>query len=544
MPYPKADLVLRGGPIFRSLQSEMVDALAVWSGRVLAAGNGDEIEPLIGPNTRVVELRGRSAVPGFNDAHQHLLSLGRSMMQVNLRPGVVSTLDELLAAVEACVDGTPAGGWIFGGRYDHYHLDVKRHPLREELDRVAPDNPVFIKRTCGHMGVANSRALALAGIDETTPDPPGGHIEKGQGRLTGLLQERAQEMMLSIIPPTSVDTLVEAIELAGHHMLSRGVTSVMDAAVGGVQGFDDYLAYQAARYRGRLPVRAYMAIYGGPTGIMEECIRHGMRTGAGDERLKVGPAKVFTDGSAGGRTAAMREPYLGDTPDRGIFLYGDDELDELVTRYHEAGYQIAIHAIGDAAIDQALAAYERVLDKSPTEDRRHRIEHCGYVVPGHIDIMVRRGIFPAPQPMFIYDFGDLYLEVLGEERSAGCYPMRTWMQRGLHPAASSDAPVCQPDVMTNLYSMLTRRTAKGVTLGESERLTLPEALSASSYNGAYLSFSESVKGTLLPGQLADIAVTSEDLFSADPETILETKIDLTLLEGDVVYDRLQEHDAS
>jgi predicted amidohydrolase YtcJ len=544
VPYPKADLVLRGGPIFQSLESEIVDALAIWSGRVLAGGSSDEMAPLIGPDTRVVELRGRSAVPGFNDAHQHLLSLGRSMMQVNLRPGVVGTLDELLAAVKTCIDETPAGGWVFGGRYDHYYLDVKRHPLREELDRVAPDNPVFIKRTCGHMGVANSRALALAGIDESTPDPQGGHIEKVQGRLTGLLQERAQEMMLSTIPPASVDALIEAIELAGHHMLSRGVTSVMDAAVGGVQGFDDYLAYQAARHQGRLPLRVYMAIYGGPTGIMEECIRHGVRTGAGDELLKVGPAKIFTDGSAGGRTAAMREPYLGDTPDRGIFLYSDDELDELVSRYHEAGYQIATHAIGDAAIDQALAAYERVLDRSPAEDRRHRVEHCGYIVPEHIDIMVRRGIFPAPQPVFVYDFGDLYLEVVGEERSVGCYPMRTWMQHGLYPAASSDAPVCDTNVMTNLYSMMTRKTAKGITLGESEQLGLPEALSASSYNGAYLSFSESVKGTLLPGRLADVAVSSENLFSADADAILESNIDLTILEGNIVYDRLQEHDAS
>ncbi len=543
MPVSKADLVIRGGPIFQSLQSLSVDALAVGSGRVLAGGSDADIEPLVGPSTRVVELRGRSAMPGFNDAHQHLLSIGRAMMQVNLRPDAVATLDELLAAVEAGVAQTPAGGWVIGGGYDHYRLDVKRHPLRQELDRVSPDNPVFIKRTCGHMGVANSRALALAGVDESTPDPPGGHIDKSGGRLTGLLQERAQELTLSIVPPVSRDALVQALERAGHHMLSRGVTSVMDAAVGGVQGFDDYLAYQQARQQRRLPVRVYMAIYGGPSGIMERCIGEGVCTGAGDERLKVGPAKIFTDGSAGGRTAAMREPYLGSARDRGIFLYSDDELDELVTRYHGAGYQIATHAIGDAAIDQALAAYERLLARHPGADRRHRIEHCGYIVPEHIDIMVRHGIFPAPQPVFVYDFGDLYLEVLGEERTGGCYPMRTWMEHGLYPAASSDAPVCGTNVMTNLYSMLTRKTAGGVTLGEDQRLTLPEALSASTYNGAYLSFSESVKGTLLPGQLADITVTSENLFGADAETILESKIDVTILEGDIVYDRLEEHGA-
>lgn len=544
MSYHKADLVLRGGPIFRALGSPVVHGLAIWSGRVLAGGSAEDMAPLMGPETRVLELRGRAAMPGFNDAHQHLLSLGRSMLQVNLRPGVVNTLEEMLAAIGKRVDETPPGGWVVGGRYDHYYLDVKRHPLREELDRVSPDNPVFIKRTCGHMGVANSQALALAGIDESTPDPQGGRIEKDRGRLTGLLQERAQEMLQSNIPSASVGTLVDAIELAGEHMLSRGVTSVMDAAVGGVQGFDDYLAYQEARRLGRLPLRAYLAIYGGPTGIVEECVSHGIRTGAGDERLKVGPAKIFTDGSAGGRTAAMREPYLGETRERGIFLYGDDELDALVARYHGAGYQVAIHAIGDAAIDQALASYERILDRSPGADRRHRIEHCGYIVPEHIRIMSKRGIFPAPQPVFIHDFGDLYLEVLGETRASSCYPMRTWMESGLHPAASTDAPVCGTSVMMNLYSMLTRKTAKGVTLGEDQRLGIDQAISAASYNGAYLSFSESVKGTLLPGQLADIAVASTDIFQAEPEEILESEFDLTLLEGDIVYDRLQEHQAS
>ena len=541
MPASKADLLLRGGPILRSASSDLVEALAVRSGRVLASGGIEELEPLVGPATRVIELRGRSAVPGFNDAHQHLLSLGRSMQQVNLRPGAVGSLAELLDAVKTRAEQAPPGDWVVGGRYDHYHLDVKRHPLREELDRAAPDNPVYIRRACGHMGVANTRALAMAGIDEATPDPPGGHIEKSQGRLTGLLQERAQAMVHSVIPPQSIDTLVECIELAGRHMLARGVTSVMDAAVGGVQGFDDYLAYQRARHDARLPVRVYMAMYGGPAGIMEECIRIGLSTGAGDDRLKVGPAKIFADGSAGGKTAAMREPYLGETPDRGIFLYSTDELETLAGRYHEAGFQVAIHAIGDAAIDQALAVYEKVLDKHPAADRRHRIEHCGYIVPEHIDIMVRRGIFPAPQPVFVYDFGDLYLEVLGEKRAHSCYPMRTWAEHGLHPAASSDAPVCDTNVMTNIYSMMTRKTSTGVTLGESERLTLRGALCASSYNGAYLSFSETVKGTLLPGQLADIAVTSRDLFTLTPEEILATEVDLTVVDGEIVFDRLQEH---
>lgn len=541
MTSQKADLVLRGGPIFQSLQHGACDGLAVGAGRVLAGGTAADIDSFIGPQTRIIELRGRAAMPGFNDAHQHLLSLGCSMMQVDLKPGVVSTLQELLAAVGAHARQTPPGHWIFGGRYDHYHLDVKRHPLREELDRVAPDRPVYIKRICGHMGVANSAALQIAGVSEATLDPRGGHIEKRDGRLTGLFQERAQEIILSQIPPSPKDFLIKSLELAGEHMLARGVTSIMDAAVGGVQGFDDYLAYQDAYRQGRLPVRSYLAIYGGPSGIVDACLEQGLTTGAGDEYVKVGPIKLFTDGSAGGMTAAMSEPYRGLGGDKGIFFYPDGELNEMVEHYHHSGYQVAVHAIGDAAIEQILNAYTRVHERAPSPDRRHRIEHCGYVNAAQIQRMRELGVFPAPQPIFVYDFGDLYVEVLGEQRPADSYPMRTWMKAGLHPAASSDAPVCDTNVMTNLYSMLTRRTAKGQVLGAHECLNMPEAIHACTYNGAYLSFSETQKGTLTAGQLADITVTDRNLLDVEPEQLLETQIDLTILGGRIVYDRLSEY---
>ncbi|MCP4045993.1 MAG: amidohydrolase [Gammaproteobacteria bacterium] len=534
---PEADLILENGRVFLGIDSGCAGALAVFGNRVLATGNGTALKELKGSRTRVINLDGRAAIPGINDGHQHPLSLGMTMSEVDLKPETVSTLDALLAAVKAQVDKSAPGEWVFGGRYDHFHLDIGRHPYREEIDRVAPDNPVFIKRTCGHMGVANSAALEAAGINDNTSNPAGGNVEKQNGRLSGLLQERAQELITNILPPRSLDTLMKGIEDAGALLCCQGITSVMDAAVGNHQGFEHYLAYQEARRRRRLPLRTYLSFCGGPGGIQQSAYDTGLITGAGDEYLKVGSVKLFADGSAGGKTAAMQNPYQDSCEELGILLFKDEELNDFVLQYHRQGYQISIHAIGDAAIEQAINAFELAAKESPTFRRRHRIEHCGFTNAQHIDQMHRLGLIPAPQPIFLYDFGDLYMDVLGEERSSGAYPMKTWMTKHMHPVASTDAPVCDSNPMKNLYSMLSRKTSTGRILGAGEALTMEEAISAMTYNGAYGSFSETAKGTLDTGMLADIAVFDRDIFAVSPEELLETQVDLTILDGKIVFER-------
>lgn len=537
MVLPKADVVLKNGRIFQGLQDGFVEALAVWKGRVLAAGKSSEIEALVGPATRVIDLAGRCATPGINDGHQHLLPFGMGLRQVDLSASEVKTLDEVLARVKAFVDKAKPGEWIFGGRYDHFHLDVKRHPFREELDKVSPNNPVYIKRTCGHMGVANSMALKLAGIDEKTPQPTGGFIETQNGRLTGLMQERAQELVTRAMPPLPIADLVRGIEEGGNVFRSYGITSVMDAGVGLVQGYDHYLAYQEARRQRRLPVRTYMSLTGGPAGVMDKAFPQGLMTGVGDEYLKVGSVKLFTDGSAGGKTAAMRHPYKCSCGSIGIFIYSDGELNDWVEKYNALGYQLSIHAIGDAAIDQAVNAVEAANAKNPVAGKRHRVEHCGFTTPDQIAAMKRLGMIPAPQPIFIYEFGDLYIEVLGEERPAQSYPMKDWIEAGLHPIASSDSPVSDFNPMKNLYEMVTRKTDRGTVMGADQCITTEQAISTMTYNGAYGSFSEHVKGTLAPGMLADIAVFDRDLFAVAPEDILPALADITLIDGEIVHDR-------
>ncbi|WP_439496059.1 amidohydrolase [Bosea sp. (in: a-proteobacteria)] len=534
---PKADIVLTNGPVYLGLKEGYAGAIALWSGKVLATGTPAEIEPLIGPATKVIDLKGRMATPGLYEAHLHLLPLGLAMMELDIRPRYVRTLDDLLDMIARRAAEVKPGQWILARGYDHFELDVKRHPHRTELDRAAPDNPVYIVRACGHLSVANSLALKLAGIDETTPVPAGGAIEQVNGSLTGLMAENGRDPIKKILPDPTDEELVAAIERAGRYCNSFGITSVMDAAVGMRSHYREVAAYRTAQRSGQLPVRTNMCLLGGHNGIVEDCFEDGLVTGAGDDWLSVGPVKIFTDGSAGGRTAAMSEPYLGEPETSGIFCLTDSEMDALTLDYHAKGYQLAVHAIGDAAIEQTLNAMEKALQAHPDPDRRHRIEHCGFNTPEQIARMVRLGIEPVPQPVFHYDFGDLYLSVMEPERVHPAYPMRDWIAAGLKPAASSDAPVCDVNIWPNIYTMLTRKTSRGTVIGADQAMTIDEVIAAYTDFGAYVNRCETGRGRLLPGMAADVAIYSRDLSKATPEQLLhETRCDLTILDGKVVYE--------
>ncbi|MDP6346489.1 MAG: amidohydrolase [Alphaproteobacteria bacterium] len=538
----RADLILQGGRIFVGPDWGFAEALAIADDRIIAVGADSDLEGLAGPDSRVVDLQGRAAVPGFNDAHQHMLSLGLSLLEVDLRADEVRALDELLRRIRQRAETIGPGQWVVGGRYDHFQLDVGRHPTRQELDAAAPGNPVFIVRACGHVAVANSLALRAAGIDETTPDPAGGQIIRRDGRLTGELREGARDPVKWVIPPQPPAALVEALEQAGKLYHRYGITSIMDAGVGLRQKMDDLDAFRDAHRQGRLPVRCYLSILGGSDGIQDTAGTAGLTTGSGDEYLKIGSVKLFADGSAGGRTAAMTEPYLngGDGEEKGLLILSDDEMDHWVARYHGQGNQVSIHAIGDAAIEQSLNAIERAMagDDGAGHDRRHRIEHCSFTTPAQIERMRRLGVLPAPQPVFIREFGDLYVDVLGHARPAASYPMRSWVEAGLSPASGSDAPVSDFDPMKNLHAMLTRETDRGIVLGPNQTIDLAEAVTTLTQNGAYASFSERVKGTLEPGMLADVAVLDSDIFDTPVEHLPACQCDMTILAGAVVYDRL------
>lgn len=540
MARAQADLVLRGGKIFLGLHDGFADSLAVWQGRVVAHGSSADIDGLIGPRTRVVELGGRLASPGLNDAHQHLLMVGLGLAEINCKGD--TSLAGMLAKIKERADRAQPGEWVVARGYDQFELDVGRHPFREELDRVAPNNPVYVRRTCGHVGVANSAALAVAGIDETSADPEGGHLERQNGRLTGQLQERAQELVFKAMPRPSVDRLMEGIRLGQSHDLSLGFTSVTDPGVGLYFGYDEWQAYQRLKRQGEFGLRMHLMPLAGANGWPDRAIDIGLMTGDGDEWLRVGPMKLFADGSAGGKTAAMTRTYEGSDDNYGIMIYPDERIFEMVRDYHDRGFQVATHAIGDRAIEQVLTAYERAIgnDIARGANRRHRIEHCGFVRPDQVERMARAGVVAAPQAIFMYEFGELYADVLGEEAVAKAYPVKTFLDAGLYPSASSDAPVSSTSPFQNIYNMITRKTKRGRVFGEAERLSLAEALHAYTYCGAYGSFEEGIKGRLAIGQLGDVTVFDRDLFAASLEEIRDARTDLTIVGGKVKFDRLGE----
>lgn len=535
----QADIVLRNGPIWCGREEGVVEALAIFRDKVLAAGTDAEIKPLIGPKTRVIDLKGRLATPGLNDSHLHLVSLGMTMGWVDSKPESAPTLEALLGAISARAAQSKPGEWILSRGYDQTKLDTGRHPYREELDRAAPNNPVMLVRACGHIAICNSEALRLGGIDEKSPTPQGGLIEQQNGRLTGLLAENARAPVQAAIPAATEEDIIAGIERGGQYLLSLGITSCMDAAVGQKGGFREIAAYHRAKRDGRLPVRTWLTLLGDDgRSIVPQCYDAGLISGTGDEMLMIGAVKLFLDGSAGGRTAWMTEPYLGEDQTKGVWMWEEAELERMVLDAHRKGYQLACHAIGDAAIEQLITAYEKALAAYPDPDRRHRIEHCGFSTPAQHERMVKAGIYPCPQQVFIHDFGDAYVKVIGPERALSSYPFRTWFDLGLKPATGSDAPVCDPNPFPNFHTMLTRQTWKGTVMDAAQRVSIEEALQAYTEFGAFSQKQEQVKGRLAPGFLADVAVFSRDLLTADPADILrDTRCDLTILGGEVVYER-------
>jgi hypothetical protein len=532
-----ADTLIHGGRIFRGLHDGFAEAVAIHGSHIVASGTYSAVAALAGPRTRRIDLDGRVAVPAFNDSHQHLLPLGITMAQVNLRAAEVTSLDELLSRIRAAARTAPKGAWVLGRGYDHTELDVRRHPTADELSMAAPDNPVFITRACGHVGVANRAALAVAEVGPDTPDPEGGAFERAGGSLTGVIFERAMRKVRDRIPGPVDSDLVDAIERAGQFMLAQGFTAVMDANVGMIAGLREIDAYRAAHADGRLPVRTWLCLSGNPEGIADAAWEAGVRPMQGDDMLRFGAMKVFADGSVGGRTAALSVPYEGNGG-TGMFMFPETTFRGLIRKYHHQGWQLAVHAIGDAGIELTLSAMEEAdCADYPVAGRRHRIEHCEFMAAGQTERMAARGIEAVPQLIFLHEFGDNYVAAIGRARAQAGNPLRAWIDAGMHPAAGSDAPVSSTDPFQNIATMMTRRTNRGTLLGADQALTVAEAVHAYTWSGAYTQFAEDRRGRLVPGQLADIAVLSRDIFAATPDEIVATQADLTLRGGRVVFDR-------
>jgi predicted amidohydrolase YtcJ len=518
----------------RTLDSTNPNAtgLAVFGDRILAVGEGNDIRQLAGPNTRVIDLEGRTVLPGLNDNHCHPMNYGFALGWINASPSATPTLEGVKQAFAAARRDAKPGEWLRGRGYDDSRLDVHRHPTKEDLDEVSGDNPAILTRTCGHMSVVNSAALRLAGIGPETRDPSGGRIVRDEtGEPTGLLQEEAQRLVTMYIPETTVADIKEALLRAGNRFLEMGITSVGEAAI---RTTKEMRAYQELHREGKLPVRTYLMMLIDDT--LDSLERLGISTGMGDEWLRIGPAKLFQDGSGGGRTAAMSVPYPDQPDNFGIQIYSQEYLNESFTRAAAAGFQGCAHAIGDQAIDMIITAYERALAAHPQQDPRWRIEHCGMMRHDLLQRMKALNPIPVPQPSFIYYLGDSYLENFSEEWITLAYPNRTWLDMGLVPVGSSDAPVTPAEPWYNIRAAVTRLTLDDQEMAPAQRVSIHEALEMFTLNGAYASFEEHRKGVIREGMLADMIVVDQDPYSVEPEALHTINNLMTISGGRVAWE--------
>lgn len=529
------DIIFVNGHVLTGeIGSPKATGVAIRAGKIAAVGSDDEVRAWRGTGVREIDLRGRTIAPGLNDAHAHPVWVGFGMQNVDASTPPNETVADIVRGIEARVREVEPGQWVMGRGYDQARLADRRHPTRHDLDPVSPDNPVIVVRACGHIAAVNSKALALAGITRDTPDPEGGTIDRDEhGEPTGVVREAAQTMVRSAMPDVTVEQSKEALIAAGNNFLSQGVTSVAEAGI-----YDNTLmrAYIELRNEGRLPVRTYLMM------MIDEMLDHlialGIRTGFGDEWLRIGPAKFFLDGSIGGRTARMSKPYEGETDNVGLWM--DEDIEAVKARFvkaHKAGFQCCAHAIGDAAISLLLDAYEQALAEAPRDDHRHRIEHCSIVDMEIIERIKRVGAVPIPGTSFLYYFKNAYIQNLGWERIRYAYGMNTFYEHGIVAAASTDAPVVNTSATIGLQTMMTRRSEEGDEIWPEERVGLDEAVRAYTWNGAYASFEEGIKGSLTPGKLGDVAVFETNLSEIEPGAVGDVRVDLTVTDGHVVFER-------
>ena len=534
-----ADLVLTGGKIYTvDAARPRVEAVAVRGERIVAAGTSKEIQAWVGPNTRVVDLNGRFAMPGFNDAHVHLASGGQAKLAVLLNGS--RSVAEMQQRIRARLKEYKPGEWITGRGWDHTLWPVKKFPTKKELDAVSTEHPMIFNRVDGHVAIANSLALKLAGITKDSPDPESGEIERdASGEPTGMLKEGgAMGLVFRKVPELSAEQRRRGIQLALAEAASFGVTSIQDNS-----GWNDFLMYEELKKEGKLTVRISEWLpFTAPLERLEAMRRRG---GTTDPWLRTAGLKGVVDGALGGRTAAMLAPYSDQAGTSGILIIPEERLTLMAVERDAAGFQINLHAIGDRANRAALDAFEAAMKARQAVkgwDPRHRIEHAQIIAPEDIPRFAALGVIASMQPNHQTTDSRWAAERVGSERVKGAYAWK-WIERvGARLAFGTDYPVEPINPLEGLYAAVTRKDRAGEP-GEGwfpdQKLSMEEAIRLCTLEAAYAEFMEDRKGMLKEGYLGDAVIFHEDLLTLPPERIMSANVDYTIVGGKVVYCRPQ-----
>jgi predicted amidohydrolase YtcJ len=521
------DVVVVNARVYTVEEAQPIaEAFAVKHGRFSAVGSTDDVRYLAGPGTTIIDAAGMTVTPGFIDAHSHPAGAGlNELISVNVNFRTIAEIQQAMAARAA---DTPPGMWVNGFMYDDTKLEDGRPVNRYDLDVAVPDGPASIRHRGGHTSVYNSWALDTAGVAAETPDPRGGHIVKDEnGVPTGLMQERTGGLFNGVgerRPPATDEMRREGVALITQQMSAAGLTSFHDAGVGSVTTYDD-------SYReGRLHCRVYMLLRGAFSRMRDA----GVRTGFGDEWLRVGAVKMGADGSASERTMRMSTPYVGRPDDYGILTMDQDEIHERVEEAHRAGFQIGIHANGDVTIDMVLNAYERMQREFPRPDPRHRIEHCSLVNDDLLTRIKAVGAIPTPFYTYVHYHGNKWVEY-GAEKMRMMFAHRSFLDHDIPVAGASDFVPGPYEPLMALQSLVTRKDFAGRVWGENQRVTVDEAIRICTINGAHASFEENAKGSIKAGKLADFVILAEDPHDVDPDTIKEIDVVRTVVGGRTMH---------
>jgi predicted amidohydrolase YtcJ len=530
-------LLVVGGEVFTAnADHPRAEALAVVGNRIADVGTAAQLEASF-PGARRLDVGGRTVLPGLVDAHNHFAATGEMLSTVDVRYPSVASVDDLVAAIARAAAETPAGEWVEAGGFDHAKYD--RTPTCHDLDRATTDHPVFVLHVSAHQGLANSLALAGQGITRDTPDPPGGRIERDeQGRPTGLLVEAALGMLQPVEVEIGhhgpnfhvarpVETLVSAVDNAGRAYVAAGLTTVCDAQV----TRREMRAYREARRLGRLAVRTVCMPLSHQLPELESV---GLGSGWGDDWLRFGAMKFYADGSLIGGTAWFSQPYGERDELTGSTYWDPAEFVDAIGRAHAGGWQVGVHAQGDAAIGLTLDAFSAALERRPDPDPRFRIEHAGGPTPAQVSRMAELGVVTVNQPAYLSDSGDDFLARLGE-RAHRLQPWREELDAGVRVVLSSDSDVASYRPLRTIAAALARSTLGGRAIGTDQVLTLDEALRAHTIDAAFALRMEDRIGSIETGKLADLTVVDGDLRQASPDELAELPIWLTLVDGAVAH---------
>lgn len=499
--------------------------LLVGGGRILWIGEAADAPSA----DRTIDLQGSRLVPGLTDAHSHLYMRAQELLNLRLGPDV-SSIPALLAKVrDACVAVAP-GQWVISVEYSEQFLAERRHPTRDELDAASNGRPVLLRRTGGHLSVANSAALTLAGFDEASADPPGGTIERVGGRLSGVLTENAADIVAALVPPPSRARTIAAIEDVARECLGYGIVAAVEAAVGFNNGFDvEWTVWSALRERG-LPLRMAFMLRIDPA----DARRRGIAPSPVDDRWQINTLKFFVDGIIGARTAAFSAPYT-DRDTCGLLMEDEASLRTKVIDAHAAGWQLAAHVIGDRGIAHWIDCLEAAQRANPRSDARHRLEH--FAVPGEnaVKKVLALGAVVVPQYGFLRRLGASFAEAIGPSRAQRLYPGKSLRNAGVVVAGSSDHPIGPLSPHLGIAAAVDRTAANGLVLNTGEALSVSDALAAYTEGGPYVMRHEGRRGRLAAGQFADVAVLDRDILARPTADIAETRARLTIVGGEIAF---------